>query len=122
MSARRSHLRLLALSVEESVPGKFAWCLRESTGDAVVFEPVQRATSTYASYPAAMAAGYAEWQRMVAAEGENGPRTTTEDENADPVGVRVTAGPLMPPGKLSRHKLSGSLRSSSSGGEPPEAL
>lgn len=108
MSARRSHLRLLALSVEEQGSGKFAWCLRESTGDAVVFEPVQRATSTFPSYSAAMAAGYAEWQRLVAGDAENGPRTTTEDENADPVGVRVTAGPLMPPGKLSRRKLSAS--------------
>lgn len=102
MTARRGHLRLLALGVEEQAPGKFVWCLRESTGDAVVFEPVQRATSTYPSYSAAMTAGFADWQRMVGAETEHGPRTFTEDENADPVGVRVTAGPLMPPGKLSR--------------------
>jgi hypothetical protein len=108
MSARRSHLRLLALSVEEQGSGRFVWCLRESIGDAVVFEPVHRASSGYPSYSAAMAAGYAEWQRMVAADPDNGPRTTTEDENADPVGVRVTAGPLMPPGKLSRRKLSAS--------------
>lgn len=108
MSARRSHLRLLALSVEEQSPGKFAWCLRESAGDAVVFEPVQRAATSFSTYSAAMAAGYAEWQRMVATDADNGPRTTTEDENADPVGVRVTAGPLMPPGKLSRRKLSAS--------------
>ena len=117
MSARRGHLRLLALSVEEQAPGKFVWCLRESTGDAVVFEPVQRAASSYSSYSAAMAAGYAEWQRLVAAEADIGPRTITEDENADPVGVRVTAGPLMPPGKLSRHKLSASPVDKS----PPEA-
>jgi hypothetical protein len=116
MSARRSHLRLLALSVEEQGPGKFVWCLRESTGDAVVFEPVQRPAASYPSYSAAMAAGYAEWQRMVAADSDNGPRTTTEDENADPVGVRVTAGPLMPPGKLSRRKLSASPAE-----KPPDA-
>lgn len=109
MSVRRDRLRLLALGVEEQAPGKYVWCLRESTGDAVVFEPVQRAPSSYASYSAAMAAGYAEWQRMVAADADNGPRTTFEDENADPVGVRVTAGPLMPPGKLSRRTLSASL-------------
>lgn len=116
MSARRSHLRLLALSVEEQGTGKFAWCLRESTGDAVVFEPMQRPANTYSSYSAAMAAGYAEWQRMVSADADNGPRTTTEDENADPVGVRVTAGPLMPPGKLSRRKLS-----AAPAGKPPDA-
>ncbi len=106
MGARRDHLRLLALSIEEQGPGKFAWCLRESTGDPVVFEVLQRASSTCSTYGAAMAAGYAQWQRLVAADGEHGPRTTVEDENADPVGVRVTAGPLMPPGKLSRRKLS----------------
>jgi hypothetical protein len=117
MSGRRGHLRRLALGVEEQAPGKFIWCLRESTGDAVVFEPVQRAVSNYPSYSSAMAAGYAEWQRLVAAEADNGPRTITEDENADPVGVRVTAGPLMPPGKLSRHKLSSSPVDKS----PPEA-
>lgn len=105
MTARRSHLRLLALSVEEQGSGKFVWCLRESTGDAVVFESVRRPANNFPSYSEAMAAGYAEWQRMVASDADNGPRTTIEDENADPVGVRVTAGPLMPPGKLSRRKL-----------------
>ncbi len=108
MGARRSHLRLLALSVEEQAPGKFVWCLRESTGDALVFEPLQRAATVYPSYGAAITAGCAEWQRLTAADGESGPRTANEDENADPVGARVTAGPLLPPGKLSKHKLSGS--------------
>lgn len=121
MSARRGHLRLLALSIEEQGAGKFVWCLRESTGDAVVFEPVQRAASTYPSYSAAMAAGYAEWQRMVSADPDNGLRITTEDENADPVGVRVTAGPLMPPGKLSRRKLSVAVSPSPSNAPTPKS-
>jgi len=82
MSARRSHLRLLALSVEEQGPGKFVWCLRESTGDAVVFEPVQRPAASYPSYSAAMAAGYAEWQRM-SPEQREGIRREMRDANRD---------------------------------------
>lgn len=120
MSARRSHLRLMALSVEEASPGRFVWCLRESLGDAVVFETFQRAPATFTSYSAALADGAAHWQRLVAADGDYGPRSSTEDENADPVGTRVTTGPLMPPGKLAKHKLAyeSGCKSSESGKRP----
>ena len=104
------HLRVIALSVEEREPGRFVWCLHERTGDPVVFEPIAdmgASPASFGTYVAALVAGHVAWLRLVGGDTDRGPRIDSEDENADPVGVRVTASPLLPPAKLSRRSGSG---------------
>lgn len=81
----RTHLRPIALTVDETDPGCFTWILMESSGDAVVFDlEVAAAEAPFPTYDLALADGYQELLRL-ARDPKIGPRATSEDENADPV-------------------------------------
>ena len=79
------HLRRIALTVVESDPGAFHWVLIESTEDATVFEDLRASEKSFDTYWDALKAGF-ESMQAYAQDLQVGPRTSGEDENADPVG------------------------------------
>ncbi|MBT2303730.1 hypothetical protein J7E70_25110 [Variovorax paradoxus] len=85
-------LRSISVTVEEPRPGAFHWVLLEASEDASVWTLLESAERPFKKYHQAMAAGLVALQGMI----ENldvGPREAGEDEDADPVGRKVT-GPF----------------------------
>jgi hypothetical protein len=83
-----SHLRNLALTVDEGDPGHFTWIIIESDGDAVVYDETHsHSQEHYATYVEALDAGVKAWKALVP-DLANGPRAEGEDEDADPVGAQ----------------------------------
>ncbi len=81
-----THLRRLALTVDEGDPGCFTWLIMESTGDAVVFDQeVAHAEGPEPSYQEALRQGFHALNDYSIQDPLNGPRVAGEDENADPV-------------------------------------
>lgn len=85
-----SHLRRIALTVEQDDPGHFHWVIIESTGDMVVYEKevFHCHEETYASYEKAWRAGLAGLIRHFGADLLHGPQTDGEDEGGHPVSVQ----------------------------------
>ena len=61
-------LRALALTVEETGPGEFRWCILEGQGAPQVFDSVACSDITFAAYDTALATGYGELQRLIGPE------------------------------------------------------
>jgi hypothetical protein len=82
-----SHLRNIALTIDEGDPGQFTWMLVESDGDAVVFDKtLSHSEEHFATYVEALDAGVKAWKALVNLA--NGLRVEGEDEDANPVGVQ----------------------------------
>jgi hypothetical protein len=82
-----SHLRNLALTVDEGEPGEFTWIIMESDGDAVVYDETRsHSQGHYPSYEKALDEGVKAWKAMCAGQLQHGPRAIGEDEGGNPVG------------------------------------
>ncbi|WP_394787137.1 hypothetical protein [Rhodoferax sp.] len=79
-----SHLRRIAISVDEPTPGKFYWNLTESVADIVEWMELDVSRESYATYREALMAGVSVLATL--GSDEAGPRASGEDENASPVG------------------------------------
>jgi hypothetical protein len=80
-----THLRHIALTVDEGDPGCFTWLLMESSGDAVVFDlAVAGSPHPFPRYSEALRQGYGALLAMADSKAD-GPRASGEDENRDPV-------------------------------------
>jgi hypothetical protein len=80
-----THLRHIALTVDEGDPGCFTWMLMESSGDPVVFDlEVAASKHPFPSYSEALRQGY-DALLAIADSKADGPRASGEDENRDPV-------------------------------------
>ncbi|MDB5965844.1 MAG: hypothetical protein JWQ72_2344 [Polaromonas sp.] len=85
--APSTHLRHIALTIEEDDPGLFFWVLIESTGDAVVFDKgVSHSEHGYLTYERALDEGVRSLKALCDGKREHGPRTKGEDEGGNPVG------------------------------------
>jgi hypothetical protein len=71
-----SHLRNIALTVQELEEGEFYWVLMEATEngmeDAFPYLPIEAASDPQATYSSALVSGVAAIRRMF---GKDGPRT-----------------------------------------------
>lgn len=60
-----THLRQIALTVDEQEPGHFYWVLIESKGDARIYGELKAAPDACGTYMEAFEAGAQELRRMV---------------------------------------------------------
>lgn len=83
-----SHLRNIAVTIDECDPGQFFWLLIASDGDAVVYdETIGQSEEHFPTYAEALHAGVEALKASIA-DLTIGPRVEGEDEDADPVGVQ----------------------------------
>lgn len=80
-----SHLRRIAVFVDEPDPGAFYWVIIESTDDAAIWTDLEAAEESKTTWGEAFAAGNQALLKLVPDQ-KLGPRGTGEDENASPVG------------------------------------
>ena len=79
-----SHLRRVAVTVEEPNHGKFYWTLTESVADTVEWMELNASRESFPTYREALMAGVS--VLVTLGSDEAGPRASGEDENASPVG------------------------------------
>ncbi len=60
-----THLRQIALTVDEQDPGHFYWVLIEADGDARLYDELRACQEPFGTYMEALEAGFAELRRMV---------------------------------------------------------
>jgi hypothetical protein len=96
-------LRSLALTVEETAPGKFCWRILESRGNPNVFESVSCSDISFDAYDTALATGYGELQRLVGPDLQYGPRSD-EELQVELFSATASASPGKHPG------LNGSIK------------
>ncbi len=88
-----THLRPIALTVDESSPGLFHWALLErSTEPAVYDQRVLAAEEPYDSFEKAARAGLMNWTRMAGDDPRSGPRSRDESAPLEPTPGPWTAG------------------------------
>ena len=80
-----THLRHIAVFVDEPDPGHFHWVLHESTDDASAWLDIQSSVNSFPSWLEAFDAGCVELFKLVP-DDRTGPRTSGEGAKADPVG------------------------------------
>ena len=80
-----THLRHIAVWVDEPDPGHFHWVIHESTEDGSVWVDIESSAEAYLSWMEAFDAGSVELFKLFPDE-RSGPRALGEDEDADPVG------------------------------------
>ena len=80
-----THLRHIAVSVDEPDRGHFHWVLLESTEDTSIWKDILSSEESYETWSEAFEAGCVELFRRTPDE-RIGPQTLGEDEDADPVG------------------------------------
>ncbi|MDM0070660.1 hypothetical protein [Variovorax sp. J31P207] len=78
-----THLRHIAVWVDEPDPSHFHWVIHESTEDGSVWVDIESSAEAYLSWMEAFDAGCVELFKLVPDE-RSGPRALGED--ADPVG------------------------------------
>lgn len=60
-----THLRQIALTVDEQAPGHFYWVLIEADGDARLYDELRACQEPFGTYMEALEAGFGELRRMV---------------------------------------------------------
>jgi len=80
-----SHVRRIAVHVDEPHPGHFFWVLTEECDDANLWRELESAPLSHDSWRDALHAGVRALEGYVP-DPRVGPRQTGEDEDADPVG------------------------------------
>ncbi len=80
-----THLRPIALTVEEPSPGLFHWTLMESSSGPPLYDrPVLAAEEPYDSFEKAARAGLMNWTRMAGDDPRHGPRSREESLPLEP--------------------------------------
>ena len=88
-----THLRPIALTVDESSPGLFQWTLLESSSGPPLFDrPVLAAEEPYDSFEKAARAGLLNWTRMAGDDPRRGPRSREESLPLEPAPGPWSAG------------------------------
>lgn len=96
-----THLRPIALTVEESSPGLFQWALLESSSGPPLFDrPVLAAEEPYDSFEKAARAGLLNWTRLAADDPRQGPRSRGESLPLEPAPGPWSAGHPSPSAAL----------------------
>ncbi|RYH40008.1 MAG: hypothetical protein EON54_18605 [Alcaligenaceae bacterium] len=80
-----THLRRIAVFIDEPEPGHFHWVVHESTEDASVWLDLASSDESYPMWIDAWDAGNVALLKLVPDE-RVGPRAPGEDEDASPVG------------------------------------
>ena len=80
-----SHIRRISVHVDEPEPGHFFWVLMEEGGDASQWQEFEVADEAFDIWLDALQAGVSALESYALDE-RIGPRTSGDDEDADPVG------------------------------------
>ena len=76
MTKNPAELRRIALTVDEPASGLYFWVVQEEDEEMGIYEPIESAQLPFASYHAALAAGYMALQALC---GPSGPRQGSQE-------------------------------------------